>query len=96
MQNQADLPGMHMTPCMLAKLYDPGGNHQSLALRSLMLLPATELRVSASTYDVTRLNHFTFVMALMLSVLRLMLASRLCIQGLDTDCWLGYGFASKD
>ena len=29
-------------------------------------------------------------MALMLSVLRLMLTLRFCIQGLDTDCWLGF------
>ena len=91
MQNQADLPGMHMTPYMLAKFSDPDrGIHISpLRCRPCCLQPIQGFRLLLRQfYEALSLHHS--VLALMLSALRLMLTSRLRIQGLDTDCWLGF------
>ena len=67
-----------------------GGRHYTLTVTVITVLPAVNTNTSASSdlIILSQLNHFTFVSALLLPVLRLSLTLPLRLQGLGTGGWL--------
>ena len=67
-----------------------GGCHCKLALSLVMVLSAVTISTStiSNLIIISQLNHFTFVSALLLPVLRLNLMLPLQFQGLGTGGWL--------
>ena len=68
-----------------------GGCHHNLALTVTTILSAVNKNTStiSNLIIISQLNHFTFVSALLLPVLRLNLMLPLWFQGLGTGDWLG-------
>ena len=67
-----------------------GGRRYNLALTVITVLSAVNINTSTTSnlIIISQLNHFTFVSALLLPVLRLNLALPLRLQGLGTGGWL--------
>ena len=67
-----------------------GGCHHNLAIPVTAVLSAVDKNTStiSNLILISQLNHFTFVSALLLPVLRLSLALPLRLQGLGTGGWL--------
>ena len=67
-----------------------GGCHHSLALTVTTILSAVNKNTStiSNLIIISQLNHFTFVSALLLPVLRLNLTLPFWLQGLGTGSWL--------
>ena len=67
-----------------------GGCHHNLAIPVTAVLSAVKNNTStiSNLILISQLNHFTFVSALLLPVLRLSLALPLRLQGLGTGGWL--------
>ena len=67
-----------------------GGCHYNLALTVITVLSAVNINTSTTSnlIIISQLNHFTFVSALLLPVLRLNLTLPLRLQGLGTGGWL--------
>ena len=67
-----------------------GGCRPALALPVMTILSAVTINTStlSNLIIISQLNHFTFVSALLLPVLRLSLTLPLRLQGLGTGGWL--------
>ena len=67
-----------------------GGCHYNLTISVIIVLSAVKVNTStiSNLIIISQLNHFTFVSALLLPVLRLNLTLPLRFQGLGTGGWL--------